>query len=529
MQRKQAGRCAAPTTRGAAQPTMRVLKGVDMLAVRMDFSSHRSNHIFSGLPFIFFFASEAQQYEIEQRGTQEVHTAMMAATSTSVLYPAVSDITALFSDIDGTLAHYAKTLGTLGYEQLSHPLANWNDNGEDADPIDALLVDCFPQSFRDERFGTAPHQFWRHTATGKVLKMYALYNLSLTGAVISENTILLMELLQSAAYLYKGQETTPDAALATPNLRLPVLCCLITGARTSTFARRRREGALPQTAFESCEGGSKLWCRLADPGAWFAVRAAAGAEKESQERQALFFPHKTDALIDAEWTNSFSSVTAYRVENSTDENEGLRAARQTMWDLEAELRVAGFATDHDSYDTSFLIDIRRSPCPHENQLKCDGASPSYPRVFRDAEEAERHVVAQFRAVFNDKYGVELFVNLGKGQINARGGGKRGVMLRVLQRATALDEEANGTNSSRRRFSAEHSIALFDDENDLQFAELCGAGILPSIAHEQVLEHEQWTCEPLMRKWFRPPHDGPLGSEWALKQVVLFKRQRAASK
>lgn len=139
------------------------------------------------------------------------------------------------------------------------------------------------------------------------------------------------------------------------------------------------------------------------------------------------------------------------------------------------------------------------------------------------------MVSRFRETYNELYGVELFVNLGKGQVNARGSGKQGVTLHVLDKVAEADSQANGTPiAGKKRFCAENTGALFDDENDLPFVELCGAGILPSVPHEEVLSHKQWRCDAGERRWFRLLIEGLLGSEWALKQIVLFKRKGVVS-
>jgi hypothetical protein len=455
----------------------------------------------------------------------------MTASVASVLTSVMSDVAAVVSDIDGTLAHYAKTLLKLGYEKLECAPTSWRKDDEKyEDEVDRLLWDCYPSSLRDARFASIPCQYWRHIDSGRVVKTYELYNFSLTCAVISENTILLMELLQSKATLYHGLRIgampRSDISLACK----PVVCCLITGARTSTFLRRRHGGSLPQTTFESCEGGSKLWCRLSNPSRWFKDELNEGADNGETGVDSVFFPATSyDVPMDIDWTNAFSSVTGYRADKSKEENQRFREGKQTIWNLENELNEAGFATDHDRYDTSFLIDVRNSPCVRSSPSHDPAAATAFPAVFDNATDAEKFVVSRFRETYNDLFGVEIFVNLGKGQVNAQGGGKRGVMLHVLESCEKMDSHVNPRpESCAKRFCAERTVALFDDENDLQFAELCGAGILPSVAHDEVLAHKHWCCDPSQRKWFRPPIEGPLGSEWALKQIILFKRHGVVS-
>ncbi|KAL7698395.1 hypothetical protein N2W54_001471 [Lotmaria passim] len=455
----------------------------------------------------------------------------MSEVDSSVLTTVVSDVTAVFSDIDGTLVHYAKTLHKLGYEKLeSAPLSWRKDDEKFEDCVDRLLWECYPSALRDERFAAVPCQYWRHTQSGRVVKAYELYNLSLAGAVISENTILLMELLQCGSSLYRGLGIATMNSVKRTIAPKPVVCCLITGARTSTFLRRRHGGSLPQTAFESCEGGSKLWCRLVDPAGWFKDEAeVSDGGSQGKSKAALFYSAAEDAPMDVEWTNRFSEVTGFHADKSVEDSRHLRDSKRTIWSLETELNEGGFSTDHRDYDTSFLIDIRNSPCVRSSPLHEPSAATQFPLLFDDALEAEKYVVSRFRETYNELYGVELFVNLGKGQVNARGSGKQGVMLHVLDKVAEADSQANGTPiAGKKRFCAENTVALFDDENDLRFAELCGAGILPSVAHEEVLSHKQWRCDAGERRWFRPPIEGLLGSEWALKQIVLFKRKGVVS-
>lgn len=450
---------------------------------------------------------------------------MTTVSEKSVLAGVVPDVSAVFSDIDGTIAHYAKTLTRLGYVRMEGVLESWREHEEKyEDDIDRLLWTCFPRSYREERFASIPCQYWQHTNSGRVVKTYELYNLSLTGAVISENTILLMELLQCAAFLYQGLGGSTAAQSAGVVSRKPVLCCLITGARTSTFVHRRRGGSLPQTSFESCEGGSKLWCRLVDSLSWFKDHAEDTVEVSGARLSPFYPPRSVEVPMDVKWTNRFFEATGFDARADAQQGSCLREGSSNIWKLEAQLNQDGFATDHIDYDTSFLIDIGNCPCVRSAPSHVPSTAAAYPVHFDSTAEAEKYVVSQFKEGYSEKFSVDLFVNLGKGQVNARGGGKRGVMLHVLDEAAELDLKANHTDASKRRYKVEHTVALFDDENDLQFAELCAAGLLPSVAHDEVLSHKQWSCEPRERKWFRPPVEGLLGSEWALKQIILFKRQ-----
>lgn len=401
------------------------------------------------------------------------------------------DITALFSDIDGTIAHYTTVLEGEGYTRVADAdeaaaaakIAAEAEEGENQ--MTALLAEVFPPPVREARFRGLPAQYWLHTATGAVVRTYELYNTTLAGrlgkCLISENTILLMELLQSPAQLYHG---LPPAEKP----RRAVLCTLMTGARTSTYEGRRGGGALPHVAFDVYEGGGKMACRLEN----LSAVVADGAEPQYCP-DSLLQPPAPDR-----WSERFAAITGYGSAEPSTSAPLLKAKRA--------LEAAGFRTDDRAYDTSFLVDVVHSPC-----LEGGGGGEGV-LSFRTSGEAERYLVT----FFADDSELEVVVNLGKAQVGAKGCNKLGAMQHILH---TVQSQASGT-----QFTSENSVALFDDDNDLPFAKECAVGFLPSVSHVSVLDQDEIKGRKKI-VWFRPPFDGLLGTEWALWQVALFKRNR----
>ncbi|KEG13763.1 hypothetical protein DQ04_00801040 [Trypanosoma grayi] len=449
----------------------------------------------------------------------------------SVLNGVVDDVTSIISDIDGTLVHYAAVMRGLGYEPLSGeeqsleeeaylqkeeeeqqqqqlqeekgmnhtPLCTNIDSSEDV--VRRLLRWRYTPQARRTRFATLPMQLWRHRPSGRVLRMYELYNVTLQGALISEDTVLLLELLQNLP-----QVVVTDGCVLRP--ADSVMVTLITGARVTTYRGRRTSGALPQATYEACEGGGKLWCRRRPQTAVNAPPVDAAAADRGDAVLPMLYPHDAEVPLDAVWLQRFSAVTGA----SASAEEAPK--RGPLWEVCELVRGDGFTVDDRATTTSFFIDIANSP-----------AVVSGGR-FANATEAEHYLIRRFETTWGPPYGVVMHVNLGKGHVHAAGCGKKEVMEYILHECEA---------AAVPRCVKAHAVALFDDCNDLPFAMECGVGILPSVAHEKVLWYGGWesttkgeapaatagTAEARRRAWFRPPYDGPLGAEWALQQILLF--------
>ena len=252
---------------------------------------------------------------------------------------------------------------------------------------------------------------------------------------------------------------------------------LLTGARTSTMLMRRHSHTLPLTAFDVCEGGGKMWRRDAGPNDAPNVEA------------------------DAQWSGRFEALCgpAGQLDGPPHERVG------GLWDIYRALSAEGYALDAKSFSTSFLVDLAKSraclPLADGGEGRC-------------VDEVEATIKSRFAAGgFGDGKSFWYVTNLGKGQVVAAGSGKH---------------EATAYICAQLGVSSAECVALFDDENDLEFADMCGAGFVPSVAHGAVV--------PVMAKtnasrghaaFLRTPIDGPLGSDAALEAIL--RRVRAQAK
>ncbi|KAH9584212.1 hypothetical protein LSM04_003914 [Trypanosoma melophagium] len=474
-----------------------------------------------------------------------------------VLGDVMTDVTSIFSDIDGTLVHYADTMRRMGYYPLSDderekeerhmqehqeklnkenntpPFGSVNSLG---DIVQSLLRWRYTAEMRRRRFTTLPLQLWRHQQTGRTLRMYELYNKTLCGALISEDTVLLLEFMQDlpTVSVSNGYALRHEDSL---------LVALITGARTTTHRCRRISGVLPQATYEACEGGGKLWCRRRScsfsPNFTTPSHFSSSCDNNNNNNNnnnnsnssgdfflPMLYPHDAEVPLDTRWLQRFNSSTgAYdAVLNTADTkeekmNNNKNKKTGTLWDVCALVREDGFTVDDVDMTTSFLIDIPRSPA-----VVCGSR-------FTTAAEAERYLAAQFHSLWGPKYNVDMCVNLNKGQVHAAGCGKKEVMTYILEESEVSflssqrqEEKEEKKNKKGRKEPPvkRDAVALFDDCNDIPFAMECGAGLLPSVAHEELLLHKAENHY----NWFRTPHDGPLGTEWALQQILLFLMTKA---
>lgn len=131
-------------------------------------------------------------------------------------------ITSIFSDIDGTIVHYDKTLKGQGYALLAAD-----------DPASAAALAGIPNPW------SLPTSVWRHEATNTAVPCFHVPSLTLGGGYISCRTLHLVDVLRSHGVAY----------------------VLMTGARTSTLLARRKSGSLPTADFDVGEGGGKIWAR----------------------------------------------------------------------------------------------------------------------------------------------------------------------------------------------------------------------------------------------------------------------------
>lgn len=269
-----------------------------------------------------------------------------------------------------------------------------------------------------------------HTATGAVIPVRRVPSLTLGGGFISLRTLELVERLRREHC---------------------VLYCLLTGARTSTYRLRQDSGTVPLCDFGVCEGGGKLW-RLGADGSY---------------------------TLDDEWLRAFAQVTGPSNQSETIADPLHRVG--PLWDCYRELHARGYGLDAKSFDTAFLLDLRKGR---------DG--------FEAAADEEQLVKDLFHSTLTPKYGVTIVTNLGKGHVHPVGCNKRTVVERILAATCITPDE---------------SMAMFDDENDLEFASLCAFGALPGVAHDAV--HAALKDSD----WMRNEYDGFLATEAFLEAVL----------
>ena len=400
----------------------------------------------------------------------------------------------IFSDIDGTLVHYAAKLRHQGYELREQPPGSGSGTSGGADR--AVFV---------------------HAATGAEIPALAVPSATLGGGYISERTLALARELRT-----------------THGVRL----CLLTGARTSTFLKRCESGTLPDFDFGVCEGGGKIY-----------VPRRAGAAGGDAGAACLD--------IDAAWIDSHrAAIGPWR------DNQSLPCGQRegVLWDLYRLLERAGNSArrgggggggdgdddasggggaaaaqvlgagvvpklDADSFDSAFMVDVRPDAAAKDNTTASLGVTS-----VSDVEHRLRALVAErFPAL-------TMVVNLGKGHVSARGCTKADVVeylaatkLRVPLRATAAGGPPSGGNGSVLL-----TAALFDDENDLEFAKMCHIGFAPGVAHPAVGEFLKQASDeaaaaaavavggsPAAPRYRKCPHEGFLGTEYALEQLLAM--------
>ena len=382
------------------------------------------------------------------------------------------DVKAIFSDIDGTIVHYHDPLVSQGYVLV-----------KDAQPPSLGAIPGSPDFVPEKAI-------WKHQPSGTEIECYRVPSMTLGGGYISCRTLELVELLRQ---------------------RYDIKFCIVTGARTGTLQARRGCGVLPRADFDVAEGGGRIWQQSykapAEPQfvecLWQAAEeqlvgdqdAVLGTNRvpsfipsfETEVAAKLFpFGFTEKSQHDDAWLNRFIATIGPWEENDKEEDPLKRQGK--LWDAYRQLAqdYPKCKLDAASYCSAFLLD-------HREALKED-------------PEIENKLRLRFETEFNDKYDVSFFTNLGKGHISASQLGKRSAVEHIAKEKLGIDP-------------AKHAVALFDDENDLQFAKVCGAGFIPSVAHPKVLEDLRTLSEG---QWKRTTVEGLLGTEEALVDIVRLK-------
>lgn len=243
---------------------------------------------------------------------------------------------------------------------------------------------------------------------------------------------------------------------------------LMTGARTSTMLMRRASATLPKTEFDVCEGGGSMWRR-----------------QSCDDKQDV--PHMV------EWSRQFEPLCGPPQDEDAEFRQG------ALWDIYRTLIEDGFALDAKSFSTSFLVLVSESPRVKSGHMSVDEAQFYLRNRFGNTTDLGGK-------------GFWYVTNLGKGQVICSGSGKHEAMKFILETLKIEHPKLS-------------AIALFDDENDLEFAAMCGAGFLPSIAHEVVLPIVNKINDECGQIRFAPLDvEGPLATEQALGLIIQRCKQ-----
>ena len=348
-------------------------------------------------------------------------------------------VRAVFSDVDGTLVHYAHVLERSGY-----CLAGGNDS--------TSLEDGSMTEFI-------------HETTNTRIPVLKVPSTTLHGGYISQKTMDLVAELRARGVIF----------------------CLLTGARTQTFLKRHDTRTLPLPDFGVCEGGGKI----------FTFNNATAA-----------------AELDQEWIAQFAGVCGdwQQLDRPPLEREG------KLWDCFRLMHEDGYTLDAKSLSTGFYVDVRKGRKPPTDSAQgkpksegADGVADSGD-MFTALEAEEERAKALFTGgadvSFRHRFGLEFVMNLGKGHVSPVGCNKRKAVEYIMSRAGV---------------AASESVALFDDENDLEFAELCAAGVVPSIAHASVAEALKSRLNPAA--FVQPSVPGFLAIEAGLEAILrIVKRE-----
>eukprot|EP00166_Cyanidium_caldarium_P000871 ctg_1351.g452 len=229
---------------------------------------------------------------------------------------------------------------------------------------------------------------------------------------------------------------------------------LLSGSRSSTFFRRLPR--LPEVDAFGIESGGRLFYRDADGD------ADAGVYIEDRAWAETLAP-----VAGLDWT------ARQRFPPSCTAPLSQRPGR--LWRLAESLEREGWRIDAHDFFTAFRMSV---------------SSTAEELTSRFQHEVQPRLA---------EYDAQTAYNLGKADVFPVLAGKRRAAQHFL-----------------RRFQAKpaHAAALFDDDNDLAFATLCGQAYVPTVTHPSVevalAQHPHW------RRSTRP---GPLGTEQALEWLL----------
>ncbi|KAA8495133.1 hypothetical protein FVE85_3374 [Porphyridium purpureum] len=287
--------------------------------------------------------------------------------------------------------------------------------------------------------------------------------------VVSQN-----ESLRTLTLKYKDTGDTFECALMPASGTTPAACISL---NTLALVQRLRESDVKFVIITGARSST------------FAVRRAALplADYEFCENGGRMLK---GGALDANWT-----ATRYAAEIGaatyvpqelvpSSENAPPPERREgTLWDAYRVFaaRPGEWKLDTRDYYTSFRVDVAASPGKTEQDL--------------------RNVLAQFNGALSMSF------NLGKADVYPSSSGKRNAAAYVLE---------------VERIAAADSVAIFDDDNDIELGELVGRGFLPGVTHASVKQ-----AAARNPHWTITSSPGPRGTEEALRAVLALVEAKAA--
>lgn len=188
-----------------------------------------------------------------------------------------------------------------------------------------------------------------------------------------------------------------------------------------------------------------------------------------------------DGRLEPTWTDQFANQIG-PVLDRTEILPDLPPPEQrqgSLWSLYNILLNDGWKIDSRHYVTNFRVDVNKSTGKTADDFKAVVAR----------ELSARNLASSF--------------NLGKADIYPDSSGKANAARHILQ---------------IRNFKPEDSVAMFDDDNDLELGALVGRSFLPGVTHPSVLEALK--TQP---SWTLMQHRGFLGTESALETIIQLRR------
>jgi hydroxymethylpyrimidine pyrophosphatase-like HAD family hydrolase len=290
----------------------------------------------------------------------------------------------VFSDLDGTLVHY------------QHHFKDFGQVVDTSDPV--------------------TQKAWiREVSSGLVRECIALPSLTSGTGFISCRTIDLVQDLRKQRVLF----------------------CIVTGARSSTFFKRKP--FLPESDFAVFENGG------------------------------IILHHEK---VDLKWWERFLDVhpdviSKYEAQPPPESRRGI------LWDVFRDLASKGWEVDARDYWTAFRVSVSEKNLEEWALLTTEFGSMGLNSAF----------------------------NLGKADVFPAASGKANAARYLMELESIKIDD---------------SVALFDDDNDIELGHLCGRSILPGITHPKVKEILEGDMK---ERWSLTKARGVFGAEEALDRLL----------